>query len=215
MKATCLFVLLLLCGTWEMAQVPASTAATQTYSSDVGFSYTLPAEWEVVDMSAALQAEQDRAKAAAAGDQEKRGVGCMQIAMTAHHGTPASMIMAMALPTLCVGAKMSEKDLPGFGMGASQGIQEQFDLGEPAEATYSLGKHSAWIARSTATLKDSSHRLYTVETVCTLLKKGAVCWMVLAADDDALATFEHGFAALDGDTPVPLVSADVFLKGHP
>ncbi len=198
-----------------MAQVPASTAATQTYSSDVGFSYTLPAEWEVVDMSAALQAEQERAKGTEGNNQEKRGVGCMQIAMTAHHGTPASMIMAMALPTSCVGLEMSAKDLPGFGRGAAQGIQQQFDLGEPVEATYSLGSHSAWIARFPATLKDGSQRSYSVETVCTLLKKGAVCWMALAADDDALATFEHGSATLDGEPPVPLVPADVFMKGHP
>jgi hypothetical protein len=214
MKASFFVVLLILFGTRGMAQAPSTTAATQTYSSDIGFSYSLPADWEVVDMSAALKAEQERTKAAEGSDQEKRGVGCMQIAMTAHHGTPASMIMAMALPTSCIGSEMSEKDLPGFGMGASQGIQQQFDLGEPVVATYSLGSHSAWIARFAATLKDSSHRPYTVETVCALLKKGSVCWMVLAADDDALATFEHGFATLDGETPVPLVPADVFVKGQ-
>jgi len=214
MKASFLILVLILWGARGVTQAPVVKSETQTYSSDVGFSYTLPADWEVVDMSAALKAEQERTNGGAAGEQEKRGVGCLQIAMTAHHGAPASMIVAMALPASCVGLQMSEKDLPGFGTGAWQGMQQQFDVGEPVEAAYSLGSHRAWAARLAATLKDDSHRPFTLETVCALLKKGAVCWMTLAADNDALTTFEQGLATLDGETPVPLVPKNTFPKGH-
>jgi hypothetical protein len=51
-----------------------------------------------------------------------------------------------------------------------------------------------------------------VETVCSILKKGAVCWMAIAADDAALQSFEHGAVTLDSEVPAPLVPADAFVK---
>jgi len=107
---------------------------------------------------------------------------------------------------------MTAPDLPGFGMASAQGIQMGFDVGDPSVADYSLGSHKMWAARAKGNPSGHSELQYTVETVCTLVKKGAVCWLALAADDSALATFEQGSVTLDKEAPSPLVPATAFLK---
>jgi hypothetical protein len=212
MKASLYCAILSICATQLLAQKPAAAPATQTHSSEIGFSYTLPTDWEVVDMSQSLAAEQQKAQQTAGSDAEKRGVACIQIALTAHHGSPGSMVVAVQLPLACVGAEMTDKDIPGFGTGAAQGIEQGFDVGDPVAGSYSLGSHNVWISRARGFPKGHPELAYTVETVCSLVKKGAVCWMALAADDAALATFEHGLVTLDGEKPVALVPADAFQK---
>lgn len=215
MKARLFTALLVLCGGPLLAQAPASvpaTAETRTYTNSVGFSYSFPADWEVVDMSSTLPAAQQQAQQKAATDDEKRGVACTQIALSARHGSPASTVVAVVLPFACLGAEMIDKDLPGMGSGAMDGIRQNFDLVEPLFGAYALGSHSLWIERAKGTLKDHPEARYTVETVCSLLKKGAVCWMAIAADQAALDVFEHGAVALDGEAPAALVPANAFVK---
>ena len=76
-----------------------------------------------------------------------------------------------------------------------------FDISGQVRGAYSLGAHSLWIERSTGALIGHPEVKYTVETVCSILKKGAVCWMTMAADDAALQTFENGAVTLDGELP--------------
>jgi hypothetical protein len=192
------------------AQTPA--AATHTFTNDVGFSYNLPSDWEFVDMSSSLTAQQQQARQSAADEEQKKGIGCLQIALTAHHGSPGSMVAAVVLPSECVGKEMSEADLPGFGMGASQGIHQGFDVGDAAVAEYTLGTHKMWASRATGNPTGHPDLKYTVETVCSLVKKGAVCWMALAADDAGLAVFEQGIVTLDREAPVALVPAGTFAQ---
>jgi len=163
-------------------------------------------------MSASLSAAQKKAQQAAGDDELKRGAACMQIALTAHHGSPGSMIAAVVLPSECMGKEMSPTDLPGFGIAATQGIQMGFDVGDPLLAEYSLGSHKVWAARAKGNPAGHPELPYTVETVCTLVKKGAVCWMALAADDAALTTFEKGSVTLDKEAPTHLVPATAFVK---
>jgi hypothetical protein len=215
MKARLFTALLVLCGGPLLAQAPASAPApaeTRTYTNDMGFSYSFPSDWEVVDMSSTLPAAQQQAQQNAATDDEKRGVACTQIALSARHGSPASTVVAVVLPFACLGAEMTEKDLPGMGSGAMEGIQQNFDVAEPVYGVYSLGSHSLWIERAKGTLKDHPEARYTVETVCSILKKGAVCWMAIAADEAALDIFEHGAVVLDGEAPATLVPANAFAK---
>jgi hypothetical protein len=215
MKARMFTALLVLCGGPLLAQAPASAPAaaeTRTYTNNVGFSYSFPADWEVVDMSSTLPAAQQQAQQNAATDDEKRGVACTQIALSARHGSPASTVVAVVLPFACLGAEMTDKDLPGMGSGAMEGIQQNFDVAEPLFGVYSLGSHSLWIERVKSTLKDHPEAQYTVETVCSILKKGAVCWMAIAADQAALDIFEHGAVVLDGEAPAALVPANAFVK---
>jgi hypothetical protein len=191
-----------------MAQAPA----TQTHTSEVGFSYSLPADWEVVDTKPTLpQVQQEVAKTAKSED-EKKDIVCVQVALTARHGEPASVVVVVALPYDCSGQTMTEKDLPGFGSGAAEGIKNTFNISNPVHGSYSLGTHGFWIERATGVLKDHPEQKYTVETVCSVLKKAAVCWMAMAADDKALRIFEQGAVGLDGEAPAALVPASAFQK---
>jgi hypothetical protein len=208
MRAKLTFTILVCCAAPIAAQAPA----IQTHTSEVGFSYSLPADWEVVDTKPTLpQVQQEVAKTAKSED-EKKGISCVQVALTARHGDPASVVVVVALPYDCFGQTMTEKDLPGFASGAAEGIKNTFDISDPIHGSYALGTHSLWIERAKGVMKDHAQMKYTVETVCSVLKKGAVCWMAMAATDDGLHTFEQGAVALDGEAPAALVPANAFQK---
>jgi hypothetical protein len=185
---------------------------SQVHSSELGFSYSVPPDWEVVDAQATLPAVRDQASQNASSDEEKKGVSCVQVALTARHGQPASVVVEVALPFDCFGQTMAEKDLPGFASGASEGLKRSFDVSEPVFGSYALGSHNLWIERAKGTPKGHPELPYTVEITCGLLKKAAVCWMAMAADADALRTFESGAVVLDGEAPRALVPATAFDK---
>jgi hypothetical protein len=185
------------------AQAPV--AAPVTHSSEIGFSYSLPADWEVVAVKPGLSPEKKPTNDSA----------CAQIALTARRGDPASVVVVVVLPFDCFGRRMTDKDLPGFAAGASEQLKQSFNLVDPRRGEYSLGAHGFWIERAKGTLLVHTEVNYTVETVCGILKRGAACWMILAADDAALLAFEHGAITLDGESAAALVPADAFAKPPP
>ena len=193
-----------------MAQTP--TAAPEVHPSDLGFSYSLPSDWEVVNASPTLSGVKEQAQQNAATEDEKKGVACVQIALTARGGSPTSVLVVVELPFACFGQTMSSKDLPGFAQGASEGIKQSFDVADPVYGDYTLGTHSMWIERAKGSPKGHPEAPYTVEIACTLLKKGAVCWMALAASDEALKIIEGGAVALEGESPTALVPSSAFEK---
>jgi hypothetical protein len=178
-----------------------------SFTSAVGFKYSVPHDWEVVNASPDADA---KAQAATGADSEadKKGVACARMGMTSRHG--GSVIVDVALPFDCFGQQLSEDALQGFGDSASQGLKQSFDIGEPAYGSYKLGTHKLWIERVKGTPKGQAGEPYTIEVACAVLKKGAVCWMAIAADDAALQTFEHAKVSLDGEAPVGLVSPTAF-----
>ena len=94
MKTRLAFLILPFCAPALMAQAPVA----QTHTSAVGFSYTLPADWEVVDTKPTLpQVQQEVAKTAKSED-EKKGIACVEVALTARHGDRGSVIVVVALP---------------------------------------------------------------------------------------------------------------------
>jgi hypothetical protein len=204
------FALLFLVSAALLAQTPAPEV--KTHSSSIGFTYGIPADWEVVDAQATLPSVKEEESKAAATEEEKKGIACVQVALTARHGSPGSVVAIVALPFDCFGQTMTEKDLPGFAAGASEGVKKTFDLSGQMTGAYSLGVHSMWIERSTGTPIGHPELKYTLETVCTVLKKGAVCWMAMMADDGATKTFENGAVTLDGEAPAALVPADAFAN---
>ena len=222
MNASQFPTLLALCATSLLSQAPASAPhdqghsdqaqADQIHASDLGFTYSLPADWEVMDMAPVLPVVQQQASKSATSEDEKKGVACAQLALTARHGDPPSVIVVVTLPFDCFGQQMTEKDLAGVGEGASEGIKKSLDVSGPTYGAYTLGTHSVWIERATGSFIGHPDIKRTVETVCGILKKGAVCWMTLAVDDAALKIFEHGAVALDGDAPAALVPATAFNK---
>ncbi len=187
----------------------------QTHTSALGFTYALPTDWQVVDDSGTLPEVKEQAQQNAATEEDKKGAACVNIALTARHGDPASVIVAVELPFACLGQTATEKDLPGFAQGASEGLKQSFDLTEPATSNYKLGTHNLWIERSKGAPKGHPELPYTVEVACTLLKKGAVCWMTMAADDAALKVFESGRVSLEDEPAVALVPPTAFKKPAP
>jgi hypothetical protein len=191
------------------AQAPAATAV---HTSELGFSYSVPTDWQVTESQPTPDEIKQKQTESAKTDEEKRGIACLKVAMTARHGDPASVIVAMALPFDCFGQSMTEKDLPGFAEGGAEGLKQAFDLAEPVHTTYSLGNHNLWLERAKGTPKGHPEMNYTVEIACGLLKKAAVCWMTLTSDDSALGVFENGAIVLDGDSFPALVPANAFEK---
>jgi hypothetical protein len=187
-------------------------AQTETHASPIGYSFSPPAEWEVVDNSATLAGVKQQAQQNATEDTEKRGAACVDVRLTARHGSPASVIVVVELPFECLGQTATEKDLPGFAQGASEGLKQSFDMAEPVDVSYVLGTHSMWVERAQGSPKGHPEISYTVEIACSLLKKGAVCWMGMAADADALKAYESAPVSLEGDPAVPLVPATAFQK---
>jgi hypothetical protein len=111
---------------------------------------------------------------------------------------------------------MTEKDLPGFAVGAAEGLRRTFDLSDAIHGYYLLGSHRLWIERGTGKLKDdASGTSYKVETVCGALKKGALCWMMMAADNASLQIFEHGAVTLEGEAYAALVPVNAFDEQPP
>jgi hypothetical protein len=164
----------------------------------------------VIDAQAGLSQAKEQAAQKATSEDEKKGLACVQMGLTAHHGK--SVIVDVALPFDCFGQQLSNQDIPGFGEGASQGVKQSFDIGDPTYSAYALGSHNLWIERVKGTPKGQSGDPFTIEIACSVLKKAAVCWMAVAEDDAVLKTFEHGRVSLDGEAPVALVPATAFDK---
>lgn len=188
----------------------AQAPAAQTHTSNLGFSYELPSDWQVMQAPSTLADVKQQQSAAASSETEKKGIQCVQIALTARHGTSGSMIVVVQLPEACFGQTITDKDLPGFAQGALTNIKQTMVLSDPVYGAYTLGTHDLQIERVSAVVIGHPEAKFTVEITCGVLKKGAVCWMAMAADNADLATFEQGQVSLDGEPRAALVPADAF-----
>jgi len=202
------FFMIGVCVSAQEQQVPAPAPSP----NDFGFSYHLPSGWDAIDAQSTLPEVKARQTANAKTDEEKKEIACIQVPMSARKGAPPSFLAAMALPFDCFGQIMTEKDLPGFAEGASEGPRAIFDFGEPTFGSYKLGDHSMWIERAIGSPKGHPETAYTLETACSLLKRSAVCWMTVAANQEALRQFEANAVTLDGDFFSELVPATAFDK---
>jgi hypothetical protein len=178
----------------------------------LGFTYHLPAGWDAIDTQATLPEVKKNQMAKAKTDDERKEIACVQIPISARHGSPPSFMAAMALPFECFGQILTEKDLPGFAQGSSEGPRAVFDFSDPVYGTYAMGSHNIWIERAKGNPKGHPEMGYTLEIACSLLKKAAVCWMTVAGDDASLKQFEGTAVTLDGDFFPELVPATAFDK---
>ena len=191
-------------------QAPAPAPASPG-DNPIGFSYRVPEDWQIVTPRAPSPSQQKRAQQNVSSLEEKHGMECLQVTLTARHGDPPSTIVVVALPFDCFGQRLNDRDLPGFGEGAAEGLKQAFDISSPIQASYPLASHKMWIERARAIPKGRPGPEYTVEIACTLLQKGIVCWMAQAADAVGLRVFENGPVSLDGSSAPALVPPDIFL----
>jgi hypothetical protein len=222
MKNLLFAALLALCAVPLAAQAPATPAMApippppppdaQAHTSDLGFSYSIPSDWEVVETSKAMLPAALQQAARDYGNEAAKMAACLQLPLTAHHGSPPSAIAVVGLSFDCMGHSFTATDLPSIASGVSEGLKKNIQIVSPVISTYTLGSHSLWIERASGSLVGHPEIKRTMETVCGVLKKGVVCWMTLAADDAALQTFENGMVTLDGEDATPLVPADALQK---
>jgi hypothetical protein len=222
MKTRIFAALLVLCAATLAAQAPATPDTTpipppppppaaQAQSNDLGFSYIIPPDWEVVNTQKMMPAVLQQA-ARDYGNEAAKMAACVQLPLTAHHGDPPSAIAVVGLSFDCMGHSFTATDLPGIASGVNEGLKKNIQVVNPVNNTYKLGSHSMWIERASGSLIGHPEIKRTMETVCSVLKKGVVCWMTMAADDDALQTFEQGTVTLDDDAATALVPADALQK---
>lgn len=204
-----LFFLLALTCSPLLAQESTGTPAQP---DDLGLAYTLPSGWEAIDAQSSLPEVKERQLANAKTDEEKKEIACIQIPISARAGDPPSFLAVIALPFNCIGQILTDKDLPGFAEGSSEGPRAVFDFGDPDFGSYSLGSHHMWIERAKGNPKGHPEMPYTLEIACSLLKKSAACWMTVAGSKQSLREFEQNSVTLDGDFFPELVPANAFEK---
>jgi hypothetical protein len=196
------------------SQTPATATAPvgppQIRDTNIGFSYSLPADWQTLPSE---MAQPDVPYPTAMG--ARKGNACAQVELTARHGKPASVVVVTALPFDCYGQPLTDKNLADFATGAAEGLKQTFDITNPVVANYLLGSHTMWGERASGTVKGQPGSRYTLEIACTVLDKGAVCWLTMAADASSLQVFEQEPVTMEGDTfdaiipasAIPLASA--------
>ncbi len=205
---------ILAAGTAPMVPQGTTTlgAAQQLASKELGFSYSVPADWTVEDTRPTVGQAQQEAARNAQSDSEMRAVGCMEAPFKARHSSGASSVVIVALPFDCFGQHYTDADLPAFASNMAESLKKGWKISDPAFGTYSLGGHTLWIERASASLLEHPDGRKTLELVCSMLKNGAVCWMGFVANEADLKTFEQGAVSLDGETSPALVPASAFAK---
>lgn len=193
--------------------LPAPARTVPTPANDLGYIYRLPDDWQIVSPSAAHPPQQQEDEKTP-GAELRKGLACVEVELTARHGDPPTVVVVVGLPFACYGETITEQELPGFGVGAAEGLKQTLEITNPITASYRLAGHQMWLQRARATPKGKTAPGYTVEIACTLLNKGAVCWMTQAADEPSLRIFERSPVTLDGDSFPALVPADTFEKVH-
>jgi hypothetical protein len=175
---------------------PATPAAPPgVKDTNIGFSYSLPAGWQT---EASAPAKPDVPYPTV--EAPKKGNACAQAELTARHGTPFSVVVVVALPFDCYGQSLTNKNMADFTAGASEGLKQTFEVTNTVMNNYALGSHTVWVERASGTVKGQPESKYTLEVACTLMVKGAACWMTMAADATDLQAFEQEPVTLEGDT---------------
>ncbi|WP_348263973.1 hypothetical protein P8935_05435 [Telmatobacter sp. DSM 110680] len=181
-----------------------------SFTSELGFSYALPADWEIIDTKPMLPVVQQQAEKKATSEKEKTALSCIQLPFKATRGDSSVVIVALSFD--CYGHRFSDSDLASFAGGVAQSLKKTWTVADPLYAAYALGTHSFWIERGLGTSIAHPEVKKTLDVVCSMLKNGAVCWMLFAADPADLQSFEHGAVSLDNDSFPTLVPATTFDK---
>ena len=196
--------------------VPSGSATAVSepvvFTVALGFKYSLPSDWEVVDTKPMLPVVRQQLDKDATNVGEKKGIACFEAPLKATHGDLGSAIVVITLSYDCYGQKFVDSDLPSFAGGVAGGLKKNWNIIDPAYGAYTLGSHSVWIERASGNPMAHPEAKRLLEVACTLLKNGAVCWMAFAVNEADLATFEHSLVTLGDEAPRALVPPATFVK---
>jgi hypothetical protein len=181
-------------------------APPEVKDTNIGFSYSLPAGWET---EASSPAKPDVPYPTV--EAPKKGNACAQAELTARHGTPFSVVVVVALPFDCYGQSLTKKNMADFTAGASEGLKQTFEVTNTVMNNYALGSHTMWVEQASGIVKGQPESKYTLEVACTLMAKGAACWMTMAADAADLQAFELEPVTLEGDSFDAIVPSNAIL----
>jgi len=171
----------------------------------------VPQDWTVVETAPSPEAVKTQPTQAPAALEQKRGSACIQVAETARHGDPSSVIVVVTLPFDCFGADNDRAGFAGVRLQRRGGPEAVFDISIRFTARILWAATALDRARQ-GNPKGKTEKQYTMEIACSLLQKGAVCWMTMAADEASLRAFEQGTVTLDGEAAAPLIPATAFDK---
>jgi hypothetical protein len=113
-----------------------------------------------------------------------------------------------------MGQQFTDGDLATFGGGVAQSLKKTWTIIDPEYGAYTLGTHSVWIERAAGSPIAHPEAKRTLEMVCSILKKSAVCWMAFVVSDEDLQAFEQSRVSLDGEQTVALVPQSALTKKH-
>ena len=192
------------------ASTPAAAPAQppRVEDSKIGFSYSLPADWEFVATPPVRKVTEPYPGPATV----RKGNACIETVFTAKHGSLASVVVVTALPFACYGHTMKARDLGSLGAGAVEGLKRTFSVHDSVQGNYTLGGHTVWIERAKGAPKEHEKTPFVYETACTVLARGAVCWMIAAADWNSLHDFEQAPVTLEGERFAALVPVNAFVS---
>lgn len=188
---------------------------SKTFTSNAGFTYTYPSEWEEVDAKPIMPAAKMHAEDSASSDVERKAAGCTQIPLLLRHGVPRSVIVVVVMPYACLDNQMKQSDLVGVASGVAAGLQKSYTITDPQYAAYKIGKIEFWAERAKGSPKARPEITQTLETTCGMLKSALVCWMGFASQDEDLRVFESGTTSIADGKPSPLIPADLFEAKKP
>jgi hypothetical protein len=178
------------------------------------FTYRLPEDWRIFTPKTPAPAQQQKEEQKTPDLELKKGIACLQVPITARQGEPSSVVVVVTLPIGCYGQAITPDSLPALGAGAAEGLKQSFTVSQPLTASYALAGHRMWIERARGMPLGKTAPVYTLEIVCTVLKKEAVCWLAQAASESALLAFESTPVTLEGDAAPALVPQSLFLHAH-
>ena len=180
MKNPVFATLLVICAAPLAGQTLASAAAS-THTDPLGFSFSLPAGWELLDMQPKLPVIRPalRERMPRRGRKEGSGLRSVAVHSASRRSTVGDLEVTLSL-RLPWDQMYTDKDLPDVGSGIAEGVKGSFNVVDPVYGIYILGSHRVWIERATGNFISHPDWKREFEAACTLLKSGVACWMAFA-----------------------------------
>lgn len=192
-----------------LAQAPEAgqphSVATRTFSSELGFDLTYPAEWSVNQVGPVLRASEMSLDKASESDPYRRSIECAQNIFSARVGEPRSTFLAGTITTECMGAP---PDLDTFGRRTITTLERRYQLSGVQFGAFAVQGQKFWVMRTTGAEHQHPEQSETIEYLATVLPQGLVYWYAHSLSGQAQIGFERAHLRLANG-----VETDLFPTG--